>query len=102
MAAWMLEPEHIGMQRLPMKVLSRLAGSLSKNTQTRRRHPPIRRVAHHRMPDGGHVHADLMGSAGRQPAFDEAGGASEGAQNTIASEGGFAAAGDDRHLLAIG
>jgi hypothetical protein len=57
MAARMFEPEQIGMQRLPMKVLNNLSGSLADD----------------RMPDRRHVHADLMGPPGGKPAFDQTG-----------------------------
>src|SRR5882724_405815 len=97
----MSEPQQIGVQRLSMKVLNCLPGSLAKNTRAGGGHPSIRRVADDRMPDRRHMHADLMSPPGCKAAFDQACGRTKASEDAVAGEGGFAAACDDRHLLTI-
>src|SRR5690606_20752989 len=62
--------------------------------------PAIFAVAHDRMPDGGHVHAELVGAAGERLQLDPGGAVAGAIDHPVASLGRLAVLGIDVHLLA--
>src|SRR5690348_13075553 len=92
----MREPEFSGMQRLAVKLqfLQQLAVRLSGAA--------VNRIAEQWMTDRGHVHADLVGSASLEPAFDQRG-LAQRLQSFPVSHRPLAASGlDNGDLLAVG
>src|SRR5271166_5798015 len=71
MAEGMDETQALGMKRLPTEG-NREPGICSG---------PVDRIANDRMTDPGQVNADLVSSAGLEPAFHHAGGLAEGLQH---------------------
>ena len=65
--------------------------------------PAIDRVAEQGVAGMGHVHADLVGAAGFQPAFDQGGGPRmvEGLKHPVVGDRGAAPFGPDGHLLPV-
>src|SRR5260370_42600433 len=80
-------------------LLARIVGQAPAPTRTAR--VAVERVADQRVAALAHMNPDLVGSAGRQAAFDRGGDAVEFPQHPVMGEGGPSGARQHPHLLAI-